>query len=295
MQKFVGTGVALITPFAEDGTVDFDTLDRLVNFQIENGVEYIVALGTTAEAVTLTADELQAVRERIVKVNAGRVPLMIGMGGNNTALLVEKLKTTDLSGFDAVLSVSPYYNKPSQEGIYQHYKAVADASPLPVMLYNVPGRTAVNVMPETVFRLAEHENIFGLKEAAGDMEQAKQLIQGTPDDFIVVSGDDIIALPMTLEGGAGVISVLGQALPAELSEMVRLGLKGEAEAGYVIHNQITEAIDYIFEEGNPVGIKSMLAELGYGNGSVRLPLVKATASLRQKIAGFVKDFATVNN
>ncbi len=208
MQKLLGTGVALVTPFNDDKSVDVIGLEKLVNFQINNGINYLVVLGTTAETATLTNEEKELVKATIVKSNKGRLPLVLGIGGNNTASVVAEIKTTDLSNYDAVLSVSPYYNKPSQEGIYQHFKAVAQASKKPIIIYNVPGRTGSNISPATVVRLAnDFENIVAVKEAAGDIVQAMQIIKNTPKDFLVISGDDMIALPMTLAGGAGVISV----------------------------------------------------------------------------------------
>ncbi|MDG1805744.1 4-hydroxy-tetrahydrodipicolinate synthase [Flavicella sp.] len=294
MQAFLGTGTALITPFNEDKSVDVVALEQLVEFQIANGVEYIVVLGTTAESVTLTSEEKELVKKTIIEKTNGRVPLVLGVGGNNTATVVSDLKTLDLSKFDAVLSVSPYYNKPSQEGIFQHYVAVADASPVPVIIYNVPGRTSSNIEPATVSRLAETcKNIIGVKEAAGDMVQAMKLIQTVPNDFLVISGDDMIALPMTLAGGAGVISVLGQAYPKEFSDMIRLGLEKSSEAAFQIQYQMMDVVDLIFEEGNPVGIKALLSVLEDVETSmeVRLPLVAATESLQEKLKQFAHAFA----
>jgi 4-hydroxy-tetrahydrodipicolinate synthase len=228
MHKFIGTGVALVTPFTSDKKVDFLALERLVNFQIEQGINYLVVLGTTGEPATLTSLEKEAVKTKIVEVNNGRLPLVLGIGGNNTAAVVEEIQQTDLSSFDGILSVSPYYNKPTQEGIYQHFKAISLASSKPIIVYNVPGRTASNMSPETIVRLAnDFENIVGVKEAAGDMVQALRIIQNKPKDFLVISGDDMIALPMTLAGGAGVISVIGQGLPKNFSKMIQLGLEGK--------------------------------------------------------------------
>ena len=290
MKALIGTGVALVTPFNQDGSVDLVGLERLVNFQIDNGINYLVVLGTTGEGVTLTSEEKEQVKSTIVRVNAGRLPLVLGMGGNNTAALVSEIKNTDLSDYTAILSVSPYYNKPSQEGIYQHFKAVAAASPLPIVLYNVPGRTGSNVKPETVIRLAhDFKNIVAVKEAAGDLVQAMRLIQHKPDDFLVISGDDMIALAMTLAGGAGVISVIGQGLPKDFAAMIQLGLKGDVEAANALHYKIMDSIDYIFEEGNPVGIKAMLERLEVCSKVVRFPLVPATYELQEKINNFVTN------
>lgn len=289
MKQFLGTGVALVTPFHKDGSVDFEGLTRLVNHQIDNGINYLVVLGTTGEPATLTKSEKEAVKETIIKVNNKRLPLVLGIGGNNTAAIVQEIQETDLSDFDAVLSVSPYYNKPSQEGIFQHFKAVAEASAKPIIVYNVPGRTSSNMLPSTIARLAhEVDNIIGVKEAAGDMVQAMQLIQAVPDDFLVISGDDMITLPMVLAGGAGVISVIGEGLPKQFSTMVQLGLEGKNKEAYELHYQIAESIDLIFAEGNPVGIKSMLNHLGICEDTVRLPLVAASPQLHAKIGAFLQ-------
>jgi len=291
MQAFSGTGVALVTPFSNDGMVDYASLEKLINFQIDNGVDYLVVLGTTAEPVTLSVEEKELIRQKVVEVNNGRLPLVLGVGGNNTAAVVSDLKTQDLSGFDAVLSVSPYYNKPSQEGIFQHFMAIAEVSPKPLIVYNVPGRTSSNILPETILRLSRaSDTIIGVKEAAGDMVQAIKLLQLVSDDFLVISGDDMIALPMTLAGGSGVISVLGQACPKAFSEMIDLGLQGDAKKAYTYYYELLELINLIFEEGNPVGIKVLLAQLGViGNGGqVRLPLVSASESLKEKINSFTK-------
>lgn len=290
MNKFVGTGVALVTPFKGDKSIDFDALERIVNHVIDGNVEYLVVLGTTGESVVLSKEEKKEVIAKIVAVNNKRLPLVLGVGSNCTADVINELKGTDLSDFDAILSVSPYYNKPSQEGIYQHFKAIAEVSPLPIILYNVPGRTASNMAPETIVRLAnDFDNIIGVKEAAGDLVQAMKIIQHKPEDFLVISGDDMIALPMTLAGGAGVISVIGEGIPNEFSEMIRFGLNGEVKKAYELHYKVADSIDYIFEEGNPVGIKAMFAELGLCNNDVRLPLIEASEALQQKIRQFLKD------
>ncbi len=291
MEKFIGTGVALITPFTDDLQVDVEALKKLVNFQVENGIDYMVVLGTTGESATLTTEEKKQVIAAVVEENKGRIPLVLGVGGNCTSKVVEELNTIDLSDFEAILSVSPYYNKPSQEGIYQHYKAVAAASPKPVILYNVPGRTASNILPATVKRLAEDfKNIIGIKEAAGDMVQAMNLISLVPKGFLVISGDDMITLPMVLAGGHGVISVIGQGFPAEFSRMVRLGLERDVDNAYKLHYDIAPSIDLIFAEGNPVGIKALLAKHGICKNTLRLPLVKASENLTEKINSFVDNF-----
>ena len=291
MNKLIGTGVALITPFKSDLSVDVEALRGLVEDQIENGIDYLVVLGTTAESATLSNDEKQTVVKTIVDTNKNRIPLVLGIGGNNTASLVEELKSTDLSAFDAVLSVSPYYNKPTQEGIYQHYKALAAVSPKPLIIYNVPGRTASNILPATVQRLAnDFSNIIGIKEAAGDMVQSMKLISMVPKDFLVISGDDMITLPMILAGGHGVISVIAQGFPAEFSKMVRLGLEGKVKDAYELHYKVAPSIDMIFAEGNPAGIKSLLSSKGMVESVLRLPLVPASEKLRTEIETFVKEF-----
>jgi 4-hydroxy-tetrahydrodipicolinate synthase len=290
MSKFIGTGVALITPFKEDLSLDLEALKKLVNFQIENGVDYMVVLGTTGESATLSEEEKQQVIDTVIETNNGRIDLVLGVGGNATAKVVEELETRDLSAFDAVLSVSPYYNKPSQEGIFQHYKAIAEASAKPVIMYNVPGRTGSNMLPETVERLAKIENIIGIKEAAGDIVQAMKMIDTTPKDFLVISGDDMITLPMVLAGGHGVISVIGQGFPKEFSQMVKLGLERKVEEAYALHYKVAPSIDLIFAEGNPVGIKALLEKRNICSNSLRLPLVKSTDGLTAKINDFVDTF-----
>jgi 4-hydroxy-tetrahydrodipicolinate synthase len=290
MQSLIGTGVALITPFRKDLSIDIESLQRIVNFSIDGGVDYLVAMGTTAENATLTEDEKNLVIQTIIQTNNGRLPLVLGMGSNNTKELVEELKQTDLSPFIAILSISPYYNKPVQEGIYQHFKAVAEASPLPIILYNVPSRTGVNMLPSTVMRLAnDFKNIVAVKEAAGDMLQALQLLKDKPKDFLVLSGDDMIALPMILAGGSGVISVIGQGFPNEFCEMIRLGLNRNVDEAFKIHYQLSDSIDMIFEQGNPAGIKKVMESLGLSEKTVRLPLVHVDESLANRIDNFVKS------
>ncbi len=289
MQEFIGTGVALVTPFKKDFSVDVEALKRIVNYVIDGGVEYLVVLGTTAESATLTADEKELVIRTVKEANNGRLPLVLGVGGNNTMKVVEELKTRDFSGFSAVLSVSPYYNKPTQEGIYQHFKMVAEASPLPVILYNVPGRTASNMLPSTVIRLAnDFKNVIAIKEAAGDIVQAMKLLQDKPKDFLVISGDDMITLPMVLAGGAGVISVIGEGFPKEFSEMVRLGLQRKVDEAYKLHYLLADSIDMIFEQGNPGGIKEVFKSLGLSENTVRLPLVNVNEDLANRLDAFVK-------
>ena len=291
MKELVGTGVALITPFKEDFSVDVEGLKNVVNFNIENGIDYLVVLGTTAESATLSKDEKQLVIDTVVSVNNGRLPLVLGIGGNNTQEVISEMKTQNLSSFTAILSVSPFYNKPTQEGVYQHFAAVAKEAPLPIILYNVPGRTASNMLPSTVIRLAnDFENIIAIKEAAGDIVQAMELISGCPEGFLVISGDDMITLPMVLAGGAGVISVIGEGFPKEFSKMVRLGLERKVDEAYDIHYKIAPAINYIFEEGNPAGIKAVFKMLEICNDTVRLPLVGVSDDLRRKIDTFIEGF-----
>lgn len=291
MKELLGTGVALVTPFNEDKSVDFEGLARLVNYQIDNGVNYLVVLGTTGEPATLTAEEKTLVKATIIKENNGRLPLVLGIGGNNTMAVVDEIKTTDLTEYTAILSVSPYYNKPTQEGIYQHFKAISEASSKPIIIYNVPGRTGKNMEPSTVLRLAnDFENIVAVKEAAGDIVQAMRIIQHKPADFMVISGDDMIALPMVLAGGAGVISVIGQGLPKDFSEMIKLGLQKNVVEANKLHYKIMDSIDYIFEECNPSGIKALLQKQVICTSNVRLPLVKATEKLEQKLTSFIDNY-----
>lgn len=293
MQSLIGTGVALVTPFKKDFSVDVEALKRIVNYQIDNGINYLVVLGTTGEPATLKKEEKELVIKTVIETNNGRLPLVLGVGGNNTAEVVEELQTRDFTGFSAVLSVSPYYNKPTQEGIYQHFKAIAEASPLPVILYNVPGRTGSNVLPSTIIRLAnDFKNIVAIKEAAGDIVQAMKLIQLKPKDFLVISGDDMVTLPMVLAGGAGVISVIAEGFPKQFSEMVRLGLERKVDEAYKIHYEIADSIDMIFEQGNPGGVKEIFKSLGLSENTVRLPLVNVNEDLAKRLKDFVAK--TVN-
>lgn len=291
MKSLTGTGVALVTPFRKDFSVDIEALRRIVRYNIDGGVEYLVVLGTTAESATLSKEEKELVIATIIEENAGALPLVLGVGGNNTQEVVNELKAIDLSAFTAILSVSPYYNKPTQEGIYQHFKMVAENSPIPVILYNVPGRTASNMLPQTVLRLAnDFKNIIGIKEAAGDIVQAMKLIQNKPNDFLVISGDDMITLPMVLAGGSGVISVIGEGFPKEFSEMVRLGLQGKVQEAYALHYKLADSIDMIFEQGNPAGIKEVFKHLGLSENTVRLPLVNVNQDLSERLKVFVNGY-----
>ena len=285
MKALIGMGVALVTPFKQDGSVDYKALARVVEYNISNGTDYLVISGTTGESVTITKDEKAAIVQTIIKTNAGRLPLVIGIGGNNTAAVIDELQSTDLSPFVAVLSVSPYYSKPTQEGLYQHFKAVADASSIPVILYNVPGRTSKNMEPETSLRLARDvNNIIAIKEAGNSPEQYKILIENKPTDFLVISGDDDLVLDVVLQGGSGVISVIGQASVKDFSEMIHFGLKGNRDAAKTIEKKVMPLIGLIFEENNPAGIKAVLHQLGLCEDLVRLPLVAATDDLKYKIS-----------
>ena len=285
-------GVAMITPFKTDETIDFDAFARLIEHQIKNGTDYLVICGTTAETPTLTEDEKEAIKQFVVQQVNGRIPLVLGVGGNNTKALVEKLQTSDFSGIDAILSVTPYYNKPSQEGLYCHYAAVAKASPLPVILYNVPGRTGVNMTAETTLRLAnEFPNICAIKEASGNFTQIDDIIKNKPADFLVISGDDGITFPLITLGAVGVISVIGNAFPREFSRMVRLALQGDYNKARQIHHHFNELIQLLFIEGNPAGVKSMLALMGYVENVLRLPLIPNTIKTYEKIRLVLKELA----
>lgn len=289
--KLIGTGVALITPFDKYGEVDVASLKSIVDYQVDNEIDYLVVLGTTGESATLNPAEKKLVIETIIKANAGRLPLVLGMGSNYTKSLVENIKLTDLSAFEAVLSVSPYYNKPTQVGIYEHFKAVAQATDKPIILYNVPGRTASNIEVKTVVKLAQDfDNIIGIKEAAGSIVQAYEMIRQTPKDFMVISGEDILTLPMVLGGGIGVISVIGQAFPKAFSDMVRLGLAGKNEKAFKIHYKLTPVMKMIFEQGNPAGVKAILKHLNLAQDHLRLPLVNIDEDLEKRLKSFTNDF-----
>ncbi len=277
-------GVALITPFKTDESIDFEALSRLVEYQIKNGTDYLVVLGTTAETPTLTQAEIDKVTRFVIDCVGGRLPIVLGVGGNCTKAVVDKLTSIDLNGIDAILSVTPYYNKPSQEGLYQHYAAIAKASPLPIVLYNVPGRTGINMLPATTIRLAnEFSNICAIKEASGNFSQIDDIIKNKPADFMVISGDDAITFPLITLGAVGVISVIGNAFPREFSRMVRLALEGDYDNSRKIHHRFTELIELLFVEGNPAGVKSMLALMGFIKNKLRLPLVPNTINTYEKI------------
>jgi len=286
--KLIGMGVALVTPFKSDDSIDFDALGRLVEYIISNNADYLVVCGTTAETPTLTDQEKEEIARFVVQCNAGRLPVVLGIGGNNTKEVVEKVKTSDLTGIDAILSVTPYYNKPSQEGLYQHFSAIAKASPLPIVLYNVPGRTGVNMTAETTLRLAkEFSNICAVKEASGNFTQIDDIIKNKPQDFMVISGDDGITFPLITLGAVGVISVIGNAFPREFSRMVRLALQGDYQNARQIHYRFTELFELLFVEGNPAGVKSMLAVMGMIENKLRLPLVSNTIKTYEKIKSVI--------
>ena len=271
---FKGLGIALITPFLEDGSVDYKSLIRLVEYQLDNGADFFCILATTGETPTLTAEEKQKIKDLVVDLVGGRVPILVGCGGYNTAEIVQELKTRDFRGVDGILSVCPYYNKPSQEGLYQHFKAIAAATSLPVVLYNVPGRTGVNMKAETTVRLARDcQNIVAIKEASGNLEQVDEIIKNKPKDFDVISGDDALTFPMISCGAVGVISVIGNALPREFSKMIRLQMKGEYDGARKIHHRFIDLFSLLFVDGNPAGVKAMLHAMGMIENKLRLPLV----------------------
>ena len=284
MNKFHGTGVALVTPFNTDGSVDYEGLRRLINFQIDGKIEYLVSLGTTGEASTLNKDEKKSIWEFTRETVAGRVPLVAGIGGNNTLQVIEDIKNFDSTGYDAILSVSPYYNRPTQEGIYQHYKAIAKASPLPIMLYNVPTRTGGNMTAETTLKLAhEFENIIAVKEAAGNFDQFNKVLRDMPEGFLFISGDDAVSLPLIAMGAAGIISVVSNAIPSTFSQMIRLCLDGKFKEAQALHYKVLELTNSLFLEGNPCGIKEALKHLGICNNTLRLPLVNVSDELSVKL------------
>ena len=287
---FRGLGIALVTPFNEDGTVDYNSLASIIAYQLDNGADFLCILATTGETPCLSPKEYYGVKQFIVKQVAGRVPLLMGCGGNNTAAIIETLKTFDFSGIDGILSVCPYYNKPSQEGLYQHFKAIAGATKLPIVLYNVPGRTGINLKPETTCRLAaDCDNIVAIKEASGSIEQVDEIIKYKPADFEVLSGDDSLTFPMIACGAVGVISVIGNALPKEFSRMIRLEFRGEFGAAQKIHHKFTDLYGLLFVDGNPAGVKALMNEMGLLKNILRLPLVPTRLTTRQKIAQVLKD------
>ena len=287
---FKGLGIALITPFCEDGSVDYPTLAKLVEYQLKNGADFFCILATTGETPCLSAEEKKQIKDTIVSTVHGRVPILMGCGGNNTAAVVDELKNGDFSGIDGVLSVCPYYNKPSQEGLYQHFKAIAAATKLPVVLYNVPGRTGVNLTAATTVRLAKDcKNIVAIKEASGNLEQVDEISKNKPASFDVISGDDALTFPMISCGAVGVISVIGNALPREFSKMIRLEFKGEYDGARKIHHRFTDLFSLLFVDGNPAGVKCVLSEMGMIKNVLRLPLVPTRITTMQRISELLKE------
>ena len=287
---FKGLGIALITPFKADGSVDYDSLERLLNYQIDNGADFLCILATTGETPCLSREEKNSITDLVKRVVRGRIPILKYCGGNNTALVLEEMRNSDWSGIDGILSICPYYNKPSQEGLYQHFKAIAKESPLPLVLYNVPERTGVNMKAETTVRLAkDFPNIVGVKEASGSLEQVDEIIKNKPDNFNVISGDDALTFSMVASGAVGVISVIGNALPAQFSKMIRLEFNGEYDAARKIHHCFTELYKLLFVDGNPAGVKALLNDMGMIENVLRLPLVPTTITTKQKMADILKE------
>lgn len=291
MAKFFGTGVAMVTPFNADKSVDFESLGKLVDYLTNGGVEFLVVLGTTGEAATLSTEERHKVVRYVIEKNAGKLPVVVGVGGNNTEEVLHTLKTFDLSGVDAILSVTPYYNKPNQRGLYEHYKAIALESKLPIILYNVPGRTGINMTAETTVKLAkEFKNIIGIKEASANLTQMTYILRDKPADFIVLSGDDGLALPQMAIGMDGVISVAGNCLPREFSDMVRYSIAGDMAKARPLHNKFVEIIDALFADGNPAGAKAALSYRKVVKNELRLPLVPVNDALQKKIEQLMGEF-----
>ncbi|MCF0191948.1 MAG: 4-hydroxy-tetrahydrodipicolinate synthase [Prevotella sp.] len=290
MSIFRGLGIALITPFKADFSVDYEALGKLVDYQIDNGADFLCILATTGETPCLTAEEKANIKKLVIERVNGRIPIVIGCGGNNTTAIVEELKTADFSGIDGILSVCPFYNKPSQEGLYQHFKAIAEASPLPVILYNVPGRTGVNLQAATTVRIAKDcKNVVAIKEASGNLEQIDEILKHKPEGFDVISGDDGLTYPMIACGAVGVISVIGNALPKEFSKMLRYEMNGEMQPALRIHHKFTELFKLLFVDGNPAGVKCILHEMGMIENILRLPLVPTRVSTVQKISDCMKE------
>ncbi|HSZ24812.1 MAG TPA: 4-hydroxy-tetrahydrodipicolinate synthase [Cytophagaceae bacterium] len=283
-RKFIGTGVALVTPFQDSGEIDYKAYEKLINYVIDGGVDYLLVNGTTGESATTSLSEKEEILSFVKKQNNGRVGLVYGVGGNNTAEIIHTLKKLDIKGVDGILSVSPYYNKPSQEGIYLHYKAIADISPLPIILYNVPGRTSSNIAAKTTIRLSSHPNIVAIKEASGNIEQALEIVKYADKDFILISGDDIVTVPMISIGAKGVMSVMANAYPSQFSKMLKLALNNDFKGATEILKMLIDLNGYLYEEGSPVGIKQTLELLGICHANVRLPLAKASAELKAKIS-----------
>lgn len=288
--KFKGLGIALVTPFDKNGEVDYVALRRLLDYQLSNGADFLCILATTAETPCLTKEEKQKIKDIIVEKVNGSIPVLMGCGGNNTAAVVEEINTADFTGIDGILSVCPYYNKPSQEGIYQHFKAIAQSTSMPVVLYNVPGRVGVNIKAETTLRLARDcENVVAIKEASGNFTQIDDIIKNKPKDFDVLSGDDGITFPLMTMGATGVISVIGNALPKEFGRMVRLAAQGDFSSALQIHHKFTELFKLLFVDGNPAGVKAMLNNMGIIQNELRLPLVPAKITTMHEIAAIIKE------
>jgi len=284
IKKFIGTGVALITPFNKDFSIDYNSLEKLVEFNISNGIDYLVINGTTGESPTISSSERELLINTVVSVNKGRVPLVLGIGGNDTRSVVEEINSSSLEDISAILSVSPYYSKPTQEGIYQHYKYISNNTSKPIIIYNVPGRTSKNILPATTLRLAnDFDSIIGIKEAGGDMDQYLELINNKPKDFLIISGDDDLALSSVNAGGHGVISVIGQAFPRQFSDMINFALNNDFSSAQSINKQLSEMTSLIFEENNPAGIKSLLHEMNLCNDILRIPLLSVSPKLRRGI------------
>lgn len=290
-KSFIGTGVAIVTPFRKDDSVDFSSLANLIEHLITNNIDYLVVLGTTGETPTLSKDEKKAITCFVIEAVNNRIPVVLGIGGNNTQEVINKVKKTNFEGIDAVLSVTPYYNKPGQKGLYTHYQTIASFCPVPVIIYNVPGRTGCNISAETTLRLAHEFNrqFVGIKEASGNFSQIMKIIQDKPEDFLVISGDDAITLPLISVGGSGVISVIANALPKQFSEMVRLALAMKYNEARIIHFKLLEIIENLFIEGNPAGIKALLNILGITQNHVRLPLTTVSRSVYNKLSELIKD------
>jgi 4-hydroxy-tetrahydrodipicolinate synthase len=294
MKKFKGTGVAIVTPFKNDSSIDFSALGRVIDHVIKGGINYIVVMGTTGESVTITKDEKQAIISFVLEAVDSRVPLMIGIGGNNTQEAINSIRQTDLAGVDALLSVVPYYNKPTQRGLFQHFKAISTWSPVPVFMYNVPGRTGCNMSADTCLELAHNcENIAGIKEASGDLGQMMKIIKGKPENFGLISGDDMLTIPVIAAGGTGVISVLGNAFPAAVTELVNNALKGNFKLAREIQYRYIEMIELLFTEGNPAGIKAVLSVMNICHNYVRLPLVPVSRTTLTRIQKTVEELSSV--
>ena len=286
---FRGLGIALVTPFTSSGEIDYPSLEKLIEYQLANGADFLCILATTGETPCLSVEERVSIKQFVVEKVAGRVPILMGCGGNNTLALIEEIRNTDFSGIDGLLSVCPYYNKPSQEGLYRHFMKIAEESPLPVVLYNVPGRTGVNLKAETTVRLAnDAANIVAIKEASGNLEQVDQIIKNKPAGFDVLSGDDALTFSMVASGAAGAISVIGNALPKEVSRMIRLEFGGEYEPARRIHHMFTELYSLLFVDGNPAGVKALLSEMGFIENELRLPLVPTRITTMQQMADILK-------